>query len=104
MLLPTVDGRNPAPPRDLGCIKPCKQWDKLPTSTVDGRNFWHQKTTLSSPTGRGHDSRLLWRALHPFQRRLGQGSFGLAGAPQTHLSGQSVTMEIRQRGWHPCYM
>ena len=24
VLLPTVDGRNPAPPRDLGCIKPYK--------------------------------------------------------------------------------
>ena len=27
----TVDGRNPA--NHLGCLKPCKQWDKLPTST-----------------------------------------------------------------------
>ena len=26
----TVDGRNPAPP---GMYKPCKSWDKLPTST-----------------------------------------------------------------------
>ena len=29
--LTTVDGRNPA--NHLGCKKPCKQWDKLPTST-----------------------------------------------------------------------
>ena len=30
----TVDGRNPA--NHLGCLKPCKQWDKLPTSTGAG--------------------------------------------------------------------
>ncbi len=28
----TVDGRNPA--NHLGCKKPCKYWDELPTSTV----------------------------------------------------------------------
>ena len=27
----TVDGRNPA--NHLGCIKACKSWDNLPTST-----------------------------------------------------------------------
>jgi len=29
-----IDGRNPA--SQLGCIKPCKFWDKLPTSTGAG--------------------------------------------------------------------
>ena len=32
---PTVDRRNPA--NHLGFIKPCKQWDKLETSTGDRR-------------------------------------------------------------------
>ena len=31
---PTVDGRNPA--NHLGSIRPCRQWDKLPTSTGAG--------------------------------------------------------------------
>jgi len=31
VVTPTVDGRNPA--NHLGCIKPCKEWEKLPTST-----------------------------------------------------------------------
>ena len=31
----TVDERNPAPPGMV--IKPCKYWDKLPTSTGDRR-------------------------------------------------------------------
>ena len=31
----SVDGRNPL--QHLGCMKPCQQWDKLPTSTGDRR-------------------------------------------------------------------
>ena len=31
----TVDGRNPG--NHPGCIKPCKQWDKLPSSTGERR-------------------------------------------------------------------
>ena len=31
--LHTADGRHPKQPPGLGCIKPCKQRDKLPTST-----------------------------------------------------------------------
>ena len=31
----------------LGCIKPCKQWDKLPTSTGDRRN-----SAINSPTSK----------------------------------------------------
>ena len=30
-----VDGRNPKQP-PFGCIKPCKEWNKLPTSTGAG--------------------------------------------------------------------
>ena len=33
----TVGGRNPA--NHLTCMQPCKEWDKLPTST--GENFFH---------------------------------------------------------------
>ena len=32
-----VDGGNPA--NNLGCQKPCKEWDKLPTSTGGTAGF-----------------------------------------------------------------
>jgi len=50
----TVDGRNPAPP---GMYKPCKQWDKLPTSTGDRRISSINSTTCLS---RIHKTNGVW--------------------------------------------
>ena len=40
MIYQTVDGRNPAPP---GIYKPCKSWDKVPTSTGETAEFLNQQ-------------------------------------------------------------
>ena len=70
----------------LGCTKPCKYWEKIPTSTGDTRIFW---------TIKNHQQYGIYHHLTPITQRLFQGS--------SHLHLQYLTFVVQRHGavpWH----
>ena len=80
----------------LGCIKPCKWWDKLPTSTGD---FFHQQYYICSrwpsmiPWSPNGHLKKIWpnsRNLTPSNYFLGQTSHGKIHSPTPKAAGMAT--------------